>query len=204
MSKLIRSFGFAISGIMDALAKERNFRFQWLCGFLTFLVTNVVGFADWQTAIVLILVILTLALELFNCAIEKACDSSGLDFCFEKKLAKDYSAGGVLLVAMASALVFYSFLSSNSVALLASIEENPMIWLSLCFIAFFHILMAINSSINAWYLLLVASMVGHGFVIVIHHDHLWLTALALIFHGLLVATYVNRALFPIKPGQQVT
>lgn len=187
----MRCFRFALNGIVDAVIHERNFRLQWLCGLLAVVVTKVVGMADWQIAVVLILTFLVLAFELQNCAIEKACDSTGKEYCLLKKRAKDFSAASVLLMALASALVFFSFLATND-TLLVSLQTSPRVWSYLCLIALLNLPIALNTSTTTWYLLFMVSLLPHALVLMSHHDHVVLTALGLFFHGVLIIAYTKQ------------
>lgn len=70
-------------------------------------------FASWQDAILVLLIFLSLALELFNSALENICDMSGTVFNHHKKRAKDFAAASVLLISFAAAFIFAIFVSEN-------------------------------------------------------------------------------------------
>ena len=69
MIKLAKSFSHAIAGLAYALKHERNFRIQWQCALMVFLLNALVKFSLWQAWVFLALTFLVLACELFNCAI---------------------------------------------------------------------------------------------------------------------------------------
>lgn len=124
MLSLIKSFGFALEGIVDALVLERNFRIEWLAGLMVFLLASLFDFGLWETAILVLLVFLVLSLELLNTAIEKICDSSGIAFSENKKRAKDYGAASVLLTAIAAAIIFFGILDNQAETLFIHVMKH--------------------------------------------------------------------------------
>jgi len=97
--KLIHSCCYAIAGIKYCFKSELNFRVHL---FATVLV-SVVGFicnisaAEWIA--VGFCIVLVLAMEMINTAIEKLCDVVHKERHPEIKIVKDISAGAVLLAA---------------------------------------------------------------------------------------------------------
>ncbi len=103
MKSLIKSFGYAFSGIFTCIRNERNMRIHlsvatYMFGFL--------GFFDWftvsrtQYALLFIMCAVVMAGELVNTAVEQAVDLA----CRERnpfaKTAKDCAAGAVLISAL--------------------------------------------------------------------------------------------------------
>lgn len=111
----ILSFKYAFSGIYAALKEEPNLKFHFLAGLLV----NAFGFilqiskTDWIMIIFLIGFVITL--ELTNTAIEAVVDAFTEKEHPGAKLAKDISAGAVLIAAVTSAilgiLIFLPYLS---------------------------------------------------------------------------------------------
>ena len=101
MKKTISSFKFAWNGILLAF-KERNFRIQFVVGFLSWIlgIYFIISRTEWL--ILILFSALVLGLEIVNTAIEKTCDL----ICSEQnesiKTIKDLSAGAVLLVSILS------------------------------------------------------------------------------------------------------
>lgn len=105
IKSLGNSFKYAFQGIWASFKSERNMKihvfmmiFVILCGFLL----NI-NLGEWITC--LILFALVIGAELFNTAIEAVVDMISLEKSPQAKLAKDISAGAVLVFAMASALI---------------------------------------------------------------------------------------------------
>lgn len=105
IKSLGNSFKYAFQGIWASFKSERNMKihvfmmiFVILCGI--FLNINL---GEWITC--LILFALVIGAELFNTAIEAVVDMISLEKSPQAKLAKDISAGAVLVFAMASALI---------------------------------------------------------------------------------------------------
>lgn len=105
IKSLGNSFKYAFQGIWASFKSERNMKihvfmmiFVILCGLLL----NI-NLGEWITC--LILFALVIGAELFNTAIEAVVDMISLEKSPQAKLAKDISAGAVLVFAMASALI---------------------------------------------------------------------------------------------------
>jgi len=104
-SGILRSFGFALSGLWYLLRTQRN---AWIeiivgaaaCGLGAWLG---IGRVDW--AILTITIALVLSLEGINTAIEAAVDLSTPERHPLAKVCKDLAAGVVLLAAVASVVV---------------------------------------------------------------------------------------------------
>lgn len=109
MKSLIKSFGYAFSGIAYCIGKERNLRIHlcflaYMFGFLT--VHDFFEVSKTQFAILAAVSALVIALELVNTGIEKAVDlaSDGKILPFAK-IAKDAAAGAVLISAIGAVAV---------------------------------------------------------------------------------------------------
>lgn len=103
--KLFRSFRFAFEGMYSGIKTETNWKiglieasFVILAGFYFNISRN-----DWM--IVIILIGLVLSAELGNSAVETLVDSFTEEVHPRAKLAKDFSAGSVVIVIIASAIV---------------------------------------------------------------------------------------------------
>ncbi len=197
---LMKSFEFAISGLINALINEHNFRVQWFIALAVFLVASLVDFADWQDTTIVILVFLVLAIELLNSAIEKACDSFGLETSALKKSAKDFAASSVLLVSTAAAFVFLAFISHFVPDAVAEISASPLPWLCIAMIIVFNLPLALyrNHSVFA-HALFVASLGITGLSIAVAHHEAMFAVLACVFHVVMGIAYAKR-LVEIKKG----
>ncbi|MBP2241666.1 undecaprenol kinase [Cytobacillus eiseniae] len=103
--RLIKSFGFAFTGIRTAILSERNMKIH-LC------ITIIVIFASIGLSISMIewlFVILAiggmLSLEMLNSAIERVVDLVTEEYHPLAKQGKDIAAGAVLIYAMMSVMI---------------------------------------------------------------------------------------------------
>lgn len=104
-SKRILSFRYAILGIAAALREEPNLKFQFLAGFFIFILSIILNISTLDFMIIIFLIGFVISLELTNTAIEAVVDA----FTDKKhpgaKLAKDISAGAVLIGATTAAIL---------------------------------------------------------------------------------------------------
>ena len=100
------SFKFAFRGIMLALKSQRNFRIDLWVGTLTLLLAFYLKFSFIEIAILVLTVGFMLFAELINTVIEFVVDAYfGNKYSILAKMAKDTSAGAVLIVAVMSVII---------------------------------------------------------------------------------------------------
>lgn len=110
----ILSFKFALDGIMAALKEEPNLKFHFLAAVLVVIISFLLNISrqDWIT--IIILIGLVIAVELTNTAIEAVVDHFTRVNHPGAKMAKDISAGAVLISAVTTAIVgiiiFYPYI----------------------------------------------------------------------------------------------
>lgn len=109
MKKQLKSFGFAIRGFVGAVCDEGHLRFHLVAAVYVLVFSLFYHFSAVQTALLVILIALVIAAELFNTAIEKACDAITKEQNEHIKRAKDISAGAVLVMSVAAVIVAVSF-----------------------------------------------------------------------------------------------
>lgn len=107
MKKFIKSFAYAIHGIIDGF-QERNFKIHWAvtAAVLAGAVWFKISVNEWM--VVLILIGGVMMAELFNTAMEKICDllNNKLQLKFSQTtIIRDLGAGAVLIMALIAALV---------------------------------------------------------------------------------------------------
>ena len=102
---LFKSFKFAFEGIGTEFKKGRNFRIQILAGILALTLGAVlkISSAEWFDLIIVIASVLIL--ELMNTAVEAIVDLISPEIQPKAKIAKDVSAGAVLVASLASVAV---------------------------------------------------------------------------------------------------
>lgn len=96
----------AIEGIRIAFRSESSFRIQIAAALLAVLALPVLRPSLFWCALVLSMVALVLASELFNTAIEHLLDGLHPDHAEFVRIAKDCSAAAVLVLSAASVCVF--------------------------------------------------------------------------------------------------
>lgn len=107
MKSLIKSFGYAFSGIYTCLKKERNMRIHTVCMIYMYFFLFAFDFFEisgTQLAIILLANGLVMGGELINTAIERAVDLHGSEHTENGKTAKDCAAGAVLIFTIFSVL----------------------------------------------------------------------------------------------------
>ncbi|OGE18196.1 hypothetical protein A3F00_02795 [Candidatus Daviesbacteria bacterium RIFCSPHIGHO2_12_FULL_37_11] len=101
--KRILSFKYALDGIGIAFKEEPNFKLHILIALAVILLSYLLKITRIEWMIVITLIGFVLSLELANKAIEEIIDSFTEEEHPKAKLAKDVSAGFVLVAAITSA-----------------------------------------------------------------------------------------------------
>lgn len=105
IKSLGNSFKYAGEGIWTSFKSERNMKIHVFMMFLVILFGFLLHISLKEWIICIILFSLVIGAELFNTAIESVVDMISLEKSKQAKLAKDVSAGAVLVFAVASAIV---------------------------------------------------------------------------------------------------
>ncbi|MBL7701866.1 MAG: diacylglycerol kinase family protein [Ferruginibacter sp.] len=100
--KLLRSFGFAFSGIIGCFKSELNFRIHIGLTILAVMLSIACNLSAKEWAVVLFCIVFVIAMEMFNTAVEKLCDIVHKEVHPGIKKVKDISAGAVLVSALFS------------------------------------------------------------------------------------------------------
>ena len=111
----ILSFKYAFEGITAALREEPNLKFHFLTGAVVVALSLLLQISTQDWIIVIILIGFVIAIELTNTAIEVIVDGFTDKLHPSAKMAKDISAGAVLISAITatiiSFLIFLPYLS---------------------------------------------------------------------------------------------
>lgn len=99
------SFKHAFEGIIAALKQEPNLKFHFLAGVAAILISFFLQISLMEWLIIIILIGLVISVELTNTAIEAVVDNFTDENHPGAKLAKDISAGAVLVAAATAAIV---------------------------------------------------------------------------------------------------
>lgn len=103
--KLINSFKYALSGIKSAYKTEQNMKIHLLIMEIVILMALILNISFNEWLIVLICFMVVISSELFNTALEKCVDLASPNKNEIAKLAKDVSAGAVLITAIFAAII---------------------------------------------------------------------------------------------------
>lgn len=110
---LIKRFGFALNGIKEAFKSESSFRIQILLGIFAIAYFSWLDVTVIWWVLLIIIIALVLAAELFNTAIEILIDHLHPGLHPEIKRVKDISAGAVFILSL-SGLLFAVLATVNS------------------------------------------------------------------------------------------
>ncbi len=102
---LFRSFKFAFAGLFESFKTEKNMKIHILIMALVILAGFLFKISRTEWMICIILFGVVIAGEMFNTAIETLVDMVMPHQNEKAKLAKDLSAGAVLILAIAAAII---------------------------------------------------------------------------------------------------
>jgi diacylglycerol kinase (ATP) len=124
-----RSFEHAYRGLIYAVRTQRNMRIHVIIATLVLVASLLVGVSKAELAILVLVILLVFITEMFNTALEFAVDLVTKEYRPLAKLAKDVSAGAVLVSSVGAVLVGYLILANNlgglSLETLDSIRRSP-------------------------------------------------------------------------------
>lgn len=100
-----KSLGYAISGIIQCIQKERNIKIHLVFMFLVIICGFLFRLSITEWLVCILLFGLVISLELVNTAIEAVVDLCTLEYHPLAKIAKDTAAGAVLISAIASVVI---------------------------------------------------------------------------------------------------
>lgn len=103
--KLINSFKYAFSGVISAFKTERNMKIHVSVMILVILCGIIFKLETWEWIVCICLFALVIGGELFNTAIEIVVDLAMPKINDKAKKSKDIAAGGVLVLAIGSAII---------------------------------------------------------------------------------------------------
>ena len=105
MQRFLKSFQYAVRGILSAFSSENNCRIQLMVALV------VVGASWWlrlkplEWALVVLCIALVIGMEMINSAIEKTCDRITREKDDYVRYIKDIAAGAVLWTSVGAAVV---------------------------------------------------------------------------------------------------
>ena len=103
--KIVNSFRYAIQGIISGFKSERNMKIHITFMILVIIAGILLKISKTEWIICIILFAMVIGAEMFNTAIETVVDIAMPERNEKAKIAKDVSAGAVLVMAIASAII---------------------------------------------------------------------------------------------------
>lgn len=104
-TRFFRSFVFAYAGILAALKSEQNIRFHFTAAVIVVVAGLWTGLSGIEWMILVLAIGGMVSFEMFNSSMERIVDLASPDLHPLAKQAKDMAAGGVLVFAIASAII---------------------------------------------------------------------------------------------------
>jgi diacylglycerol kinase (ATP) len=111
--EVARSFGHAYRGLVFAVRTQRNMRFHVAAAAIVLVLSLLVGVSKLELAILVLVIMAVFVTEMLNTALEFTVDLATREYRPLAKLAKDVSAGAVLVASVAALAVGYLVLSDN-------------------------------------------------------------------------------------------
>jgi diacylglycerol kinase (ATP) len=117
---LVAVFSAAYNGLLHTVSVQRNMKIHWISGFMVMLVGMALEFDLSARAALFFSVFLILFAEILNSALEAFVDLHTRQYAYQAKLAKDASAAGVLVLAVAVVVLFADILNHYWAAVMRS------------------------------------------------------------------------------------
>ncbi len=108
-----RSFGHAYRGLVYAVRTQRNMRFHVVASATVLVLSLLVGVTKLELAVLVLVMVAVFIAEMFNTAMEFAVDLVTREYHPLAKLAKDVSAGAVLVTSVGALAVGYLILADD-------------------------------------------------------------------------------------------
>jgi len=105
ISKEVRSFGYALSGIAACIKKDRHIRFHFIAVGIVSAAGIYLNLSLVEWCVILLCIAAVIAAEMFNSAIERLTDLISKEHNPLAGEIKDISAGAVLICCVISILV---------------------------------------------------------------------------------------------------
>jgi diacylglycerol kinase (ATP) len=111
--RIANSFNYAYRGLVYAVRTQRNVRFHVVAAAAVLVMSLLVGVSKLELAILILAITAVFVAEIFNTALEFAIDLVTREYHPLAKLAKDVSAGAVLVTSVAALAVGYLVLADD-------------------------------------------------------------------------------------------
>lgn len=111
LTRLNNSFKYAMEGLSFAIKENQNIKIHIIIAILVLIFGLILGLTRYEIFGVSVLIVLVISAEMINCAIEEVVNLVVNEHRKEAKVAKDVSAGMVLIVSMFALIVgFFIFI----------------------------------------------------------------------------------------------
>ena len=140
IKKMVESFNYAINGIIETVRTQRNMKIHIFAALFVLLACFLFDVSKIEFLILAITITLVLGAEIINTAIEATIDMSTNHYHPLAKIAKNASAGAVLVTAVNALLVgyiiFWDKISNLSYDVIHKVKESEpyMIFIALVFV----------------------------------------------------------------------
>lgn len=140
IKKMVESFNYAINGIIETVRTQRNMKIHIFAALCMLLACFLFDVSKIEFLILAITITLVLGAEIINTAIEATIDMSTNHYHPLAKIAKNASAGAVLVTAVNALLVgyiiFWDKISNLSYDVIHKVKESEpyMIFIALVFV----------------------------------------------------------------------
>lgn len=105
MNKLLKSFGWAVQGIVSVWREEINFRLEFYIGIIAVVVAIILGFTRLDSILLGMVILAVLGAEIVNTAIEDLCNRINPEHDQIIGKIKDIMAGFVLIVSIGALII---------------------------------------------------------------------------------------------------
>jgi len=104
-NSLLNSFCYAVSGILNCISNERNFRIHIVVSAYVLFFSRYFSLDRTDFVILCVSIMFVLVCEMLNTSIESVVNYLSPDYNIHAKIAKDVAAGAVLLSAVFSIII---------------------------------------------------------------------------------------------------
>lgn len=130
LKRLISSFNYAISGVIQALKSEPNMKVHFIIAFIVLFLSLLFNFSRVELIIILLTIGMVITAEMINTAIEKTVDLVTDDYHPLAKIAKDVAAGAVLVSSIIAVVVgyllFFDRIGHYPLKMLNGLKNSPV------------------------------------------------------------------------------
>jgi diacylglycerol kinase (ATP) len=121
-STFFASVGYAWNGLIHTVVHQRNMRMHIISAVLVGLVGSGIPLGLAEKVTLIFCVLLVLFAEMLNSALEQLVDLAIQQFDEKARLTKDAAAGGVLVLAIGTTVIFAAVLVHNADTVLANLD----------------------------------------------------------------------------------